>query len=162
MMDLIEQLVKFWADDQDRPQPVSRASEGWDQLVDDWADNHSLPLLIRKDTGNRGSIVKHSSGRVLIPTDNSPAAWSFARAILNETPSLGDISREFAEDRIPVAMVLKAEERVTAHYKCVLRKGMNPNLAGWKLAHVNSIGMRNRGPSRSLRIQSWWNISASS
>src|SRR5690349_2338321 len=108
MTDLIEQLAKLWADSHARPRPAPHVSQHWDELVNNWADDHSLPLLIRKVNNNRGSVVTHPSGRVLVPTDNSPASWAFARAILGEMPSLEDIRSEFTENKVPVAMIFKS------------------------------------------------------
>jgi hypothetical protein len=144
MTDLIEQLAKLWAHNRERPQPTSRVSEHWDTLVDTWANDHSLPLLIRKVNNNRGSVVNHPSGRVLVPTDNSPASWAFASAILDETPSLENIRKEFTEDKIPVAMIFKSAELAKARYKCTLKGTRNPNSAGWKVAHVDGVGLSNR------------------
>jgi hypothetical protein len=79
-----------------------------------------------------------------VPTDNSPAQWAFAKAVLGETPSLQDIRQASSEDRIPIAMVLKVKEREMARYKCTLDKVVNPNSAGWKLAHVDGVGLGRR------------------
>jgi hypothetical protein len=145
MTDLIERLAELWADNHDRPRPASHVSEHWDELVHTWADDHSLPLLVRRVSNNRGSVVTHPSGRVLVPADNSPASWAFARAILGETPSLEDIRKEFAQDKVPVAMIFKSEEMAKARYKCILKGTQNPNQAGWKVAHIDGVGLRNRG-----------------
>ena len=88
--------------------------------------------------------MDHPSGRVLVPTDNSPASWAFARAILEETPSLEDIKTEFEQDRIRVAMIFKSAELAGARYKWTLNTRLNPNSAGWKIAHTKGIGLRNR------------------
>src|SRR5882672_9964859 len=127
MIDLIVRLADLWAQDPGRPRPATQVCQHWDSLVADWADDISLPLYVRKVDNNRGSLVVHASGRHLVPTDNSPAQWAFALAVLGETPSLQDIRRALVEDRIPVAMVLKQKERAIARYKCTLNRVVNPN-----------------------------------
>src|SRR5437899_1901216 len=103
MADLVVRLAELWAQAPERPQPTPRVRQHWDSLVPAWADDASLPLYIRKVNNNRGSVVVHASGRELVPTDNSPAQWAFALAVMGETPSLEDIRRATAEDQVPIA-----------------------------------------------------------
>ena len=142
MTNLIEQLANLWACDQSRPRPESFVIQHWDSLVDKWVEDRSLPLFVRKANNNRGSLLTLSSGRAVIPTDNSPASWAFTRAILGDTPSLEDIRRKFDEDQIPIAMILKPAERDAPRYGSTLSKTENPNSAGWKLAHIDGVGLK--------------------
>ena len=50
------------------------------------------------------------------------------------------------EDRIPVAKILKQSERKIARFTCTMSslKMENPNSAGWKLAHIESVGLKDR------------------
>jgi hypothetical protein len=80
----------------------------------------------------------------VVPVDNSPAQWAFALALLGEMPSLEDVRLAIQGDRIPVAMVLKTPERKASRFKCILSQVANPNAAGWKVAHVKAIGLRDR------------------
>ena len=144
MTELIVRLAELWAQNPERPRPSSQVCEHWDRLIAAWADDVTLPLYIRKVANNRGSVVVHISGRHLVPTDNSPAQWAFALAILGEMPSLEDIRRMIEEDRIPVAMIFKSIERITAKYRCTLGTVVNPNSAGWKVAHIKDVGFGNR------------------
>ena len=146
MRDLIVQLAELWAQDPERPRPAPHVRQHWDSLIAAWAADHSLPLYVRKMDNNRGSVVSHASGRSLVPTDNSPAQWAFALAVLGQTPSLEEIRGAVEEDRIPVAMILKAGERAAARYKCTLSKVVNPNDAGWKVAHIDGVGLSRRVP----------------
>src|SRR5579863_6499390 len=78
--DLIKHLAHLWAQDPGRPRPTPQVSQHWDSLIAAWAEDGSLPLYVRKAGESRGSVMVHRSGRRLIPTDNSPAQWAFARA----------------------------------------------------------------------------------
>ena len=144
MTDLILLLAELWAQNPERPRPAQHVCQQWDSLVADWAADQSLPLYIRKVNNNRGSVVIHASGRSLVPTDNSPAQWAFALAVLGGTPALEDIRKASVGDRIPVAMILKAAERAAAQYKCTLNSVVNPNSFGWKVAHIDGVGLGNR------------------
>lgn len=151
--DLKRQMVKLaqlWAQDSTRPRIKPDVSNHWGALVSRWANDESLPLYVRKANRNRGSEVVHSSGRVVVPVDNSPAQWALALALLGEIPSIEDVRLAIQGDRIPVAMVLKTPERKVSRFKCVLSQVANPNEADWKVAHVKAIGLRDRTDIRHI------------
>jgi hypothetical protein len=141
MMQLVVHLAQAWANYSDRPKPRPNVLTHWDELIESWAEDTSLPLFVRKHENNRGSVIAHSSGRQVVPTDNSPAQWAFALAVLGETPTLAEIRNLITADAVPVAMVFKRVERLTARFKCNLRRVINPNDAGWKVAHIEGVGL---------------------
>ena len=122
----------------------------WRRLLREWMQRDDIPLLIRKST-KRGSEVVHASGRRIVLCDNSPAVWACGLALQGETPSLSTIRSSFAKDVIPVAIALKREERDDARFRCMLRTP-NVNTFGWKLCHVEAVGMRNRTPLDQIPI----------
>jgi hypothetical protein len=81
-----------------------------------------------------------------VPTDNSPAQWAFALAVLDKTPTLDEVRDLIAADSVPVAMILKRIECSTARFKCTLGRVVNPNAAGWKVAHVKGVGLSSNLP----------------
>ncbi len=147
MVSHIQELALDWADDPARQRVARDVTAHWDRLLNDWAADISLPLLVRKfsTTEGRGNTVQHASGRVLVPADNSPAHWAFALAYFGVTPTLEDIHKWFDSDAIPVAWIFKTEERATATYL-----GKNASIRyitehGWKVCHKQSIGLARRG-----------------
>lgn len=141
--DLAAHLVAFaeeWARHGVRPQPSSRTRAVWDAVINDWANAEDLPLLIRKTSDNRGSVVRHRSGREMIPVDNSPAQWAYALACGDSAPTLDEVRHLFAMDQIPIAMVFKKAERAVAKYHCALGK-LGTATAGWKLGHLHPAGL---------------------
>ncbi len=50
----------------------------------------------------------------------------------------------FAEDAIPVAMIRKAAEKASAKHRCTLSRQFSVNHHGWKLAHIQQIGLNER------------------
>lgn len=141
---LIEQFGRAWADSLLRPRPSAVALAQWSALIEAWVEDDGLPLFVRKHSANRGSVILHSSGRALVPCDNSPAQWAFVMAAAGECPTLHDIKSMFAEDAIPVAMIQRAAERASAKQRCTLSRQFSVNHHGWKLAHIQQIGLNER------------------
>jgi hypothetical protein len=122
----------------------------WERLIGDWTKDVTLPLFVRKSSNDRGSVIRHFQGRSLVPTDNSPAQWAFAQAILGKKPSLEEIKSQIEADAIPVAMILKSAEKPNAKYRCTLGRVVNPNSFGWKVAHVEPVGLSTKVPLVSI------------
>lgn len=123
----------------------------WKKLLDEWELAQDVPLLVRKGAGRRGSVVVHESGRELVLCDNSPAQWGCRRAVAGMAPSLAQVREWFQRDAIPVALALGREERNSAQYQCTLR-GDGVIGHGWKLCHVEPVGMNYRGPLEQIPI----------
>lgn len=145
MATLLVELAELWAQEPQRPHPTTNVLQHWDDLIANWANDVSLPLYVRKSENNRGSIIVHRSGRQLIPSDNSPAQWSFALAVLGQMPSSDDIREAVERDNVPVAMIFKEAEKSFAKFRCSLNRIVNPNSAGWKVCHIEGIGLAARG-----------------
>lgn len=141
---LIEQFGRAWADSPLRPRPSPAVMAQWSALLEAWVEDDGLPLFVRKHSGNRGSVVPHATGRALVPCDNSPAQWAFVMATAGECPTLQDIRSMLAEDAIPVAMIQRAAERASPKQRCTLSRQFSVNHHGWKLAHIQQIGLNER------------------
>lgn len=144
LLQLVQRLADAWAVHPDRPSPRPDVLERWDALIAAWADDVSLPLFIRKVARDRGCALLHPSGRMIVPTDNSPAQWAFGKALRGEMPSLEEVRRAVDDDQIPVAMVLTVTERATAKFRRTLTAVDNLNAAGWKLGHIQRVGLGRR------------------
>lgn len=145
MKDLAAKLGKIWAEHPTRPQPKLDVLQHWGTLVSEWADDDSLPLYVRKQSCGCGRELRHVSGRrSIVPTNNSPAQWAFVQSYRGCKPSLKDIAAEIRDDRVPIAMVLKTQEKEKATYTCLLNGKETINSAGWYLAHVEPIGLKAR------------------
>lgn len=142
---LIQGFGRAWAASAVRPSPALPVVEHWSLLLQEWAGAGDMPLFVRK-SGNRGSIIRHESGRALVICDNSPAQWAYSMACRAERPSLEMIRELLRSDGIPVAMMLKSEEKHAAHFRCTLaqQRQADVNRLGWKLAHIDGVGLRSR------------------
>ena len=134
-----------WAKDPNRPKISRAVLATWTNLIDAWAEADDLPLLVRKQQKNRGSLITGAEGRILIPTDNSPAQWAFAYAHSGLCPNLSQITSMLDRGEIPVAMILNKDERDRAKYTGVRRSCLGTSANGWKLAHIKAIGLGGRG-----------------
>jgi hypothetical protein len=85
------------------------------------------------------TVYEHASGRALVPVDNTPAHWAFSTAISEAVPTLTELTRLIAEDRVPIAMMLKRREIAGARYKCRGRKSLLLNEHGWKVCHKKPV-----------------------
>ena len=64
----------------------------WDGLVDQWINDASMPLPVRRrGVSARGSVYHHRSGRPLLETDNALANYCLSSALRGDKPLLCDI-----------------------------------------------------------------------
>ncbi len=151
---LVAGLAEAWAASELRPRIPSDTAAHWDALIDAWIDTKDLPLFVRRwgRSEGRGQIIKHVSGRALVPSDNTLANWVFVRAYAAEKPSVEDIRDLVNRRELPVALALKADERPVAEFRG-LRSGFeNPNDLGWRVCHKHPVGIRQRGALAELPI----------
>jgi len=109
-----------------------------------------MPLYIRKVRGDKGSVLTHTSGRSLVPVDNSPAQWACWLALSGEQPTLKEVRAWIEQDAIPVGLALSAAEGKKAKYRCGLA-GVPINGYGWKVCHIEPVGL-GRGDIRTLPL----------
>ena len=141
LADSLVRAAKGWAVDPARPRIEPAVSRHWDALLDEWVAAPDLPLFVRKYKDNRGHELRHSSGRIVVPTDNSPAHWSVVSAHLGLLMTLDDVRALLAADQIPVAMAFSRVEKEAARYRCTRSSIPNPNALGWKVAHIDDVGL---------------------
>lgn len=148
---LLSRFGSLWAKSGQRPRIAQHVRAYWSSLLDEWARNPNLPLFVRKSSEVRGrSVIHEESSREIIYCDNSPAHWSYIMAYNAECPSLKDVESMIQSDNIPVVMIRKKANIPLAKYHCRLRKEFNVNKFGWKLAHIESVGLRTRIPVEQL------------
>jgi hypothetical protein len=77
----------------------------WKRTIDDWCNDDSLPILVRRSHGNRGHEVHglEKPGRILVPSDNAPAHWALALGMLDSAPSIEAIRQHCTNRTIPVS-----------------------------------------------------------
>ena len=152
--DALFAAASAWVLDPLRPRIEPSVLLAWEGLLDEWTEEPELPLFIRKFKDNRGHRIAHSSGRVLVPTDNSPAHWSISLAYAGRCPSLAEVRTMLENDEIPVAMAISRAEKEGAHYRCTRQTLAGPNELGWKVAHIEDVGLGYSGAPKEVAIAS--------
>ncbi len=141
--DLVQPLRRFaatWLASPLRPRVDPDVTTAWCALIDAWIQTPSLPLYIRKSSVKRGVEITHSSGRRLIPCDNTTAVWAYTLALEGRTPTLEEVAAAVRQSEIPFTFT-GLRGRFAEFYK-----------AGWKLAHVDEVGLGTRQPLQNLPI----------
>jgi hypothetical protein len=141
----LRNLGREWAAASVRPKISMEIRASWEHLLAEWV-NSDLPLVIRKSGGVRGAASVHSSGRELVVADNSLAQWAFGQAFAGRVFTVESIRKLLADDAIPFTFATKSAEKVHMKYKCTLSPKDNVNKCGWKLCHIEEIGLSTRTP----------------
>lgn len=134
--------------------PSISSVKHWDRLIEEWALDETLPLYIRKSGASykRGSEILHSSGRILIPADNGPAHWSLSMCVNENLIETKDLKELIKKDQIPIAFVLSAVES-SSKYKQTKHLIDTPNKKDWKIAHIESVGLKSRNKLENTDIE---------
>jgi hypothetical protein len=115
----------------------------WDRLVDEWIQDRTVPIFVRKSNG-RGSKISHKEGRTIILTDNTPANWSFSMAYKGYSPDLNDIKDLIDKNKIPIVFAYRVEDKGKLVVTEYLRKDIDLNKKGWKVCHIDEVGLNTR------------------
>lgn len=127
----------------------------WNKLIVDWANNPEMPLYVRKSGVKyfKGSVLTHSTGRKIIPTDNGPAHWAFSMAFNGLTPLISEIlNQHILKDRINVTMVKVSKDVPGVVYRCSDHFIDQPNRKGWKIAHIKPVGLKTNKKMEEINI----------
>lgn len=149
-----EALSYAYAKSAVRPRLAPDVLRHWDSLIDAWSEDSLLPLFVRKQNADIGSALMHTgTGRVLAPCDNSPAHWAMMKAFeKGSAVTLSEIRELYI--RIPVTMAMSKVEIQAAHFKAVLSAHGSVNDNGWKLDHIEEVGLKSRGRIEDMPMDS--------
>ncbi|MGP8253422.1 MAG: hypothetical protein ACLQHF_15435 [Terracidiphilus sp.] len=145
-------IGQAWANSSIRPRILPELKHHWDDLIDQWAESE-LPLVVRKSSGVRGQEVRHSGGRGVVISDNSPAQWAFLMAFRRSSYTLNDIRRLLECDNIPFAFATKTKEKVQMKYKRTLAPSESINKRNWKFCHIKEVGLNSRAPVNEIPLE---------
>jgi hypothetical protein len=91
-----------------------------------------------------GAWPSRISQAVSLLLPNSPAQWAFAQACTGQVYTIEDIRDLLARDAIPFALATKGAEKSQMKYKCTIPAPDNVNNCGWKLCHIDKVGLSTR------------------
>lgn len=140
----LRRLASNWRESPTRPNISGHDALSWHGLLQEWVADRSLPLLVRMPRCGRGREIRHSGGRILIPTDDSPAMYMLSLAMEQRRPSRTGLQSALESGRFPIAHSLTAEERTRARYRGTLSEMDAPNLyeLGYSVCHITRVGLR--------------------
>lgn len=151
----LRDLAARWREAPERPRVDPAVLAHWDRLIEEWANDPQLPLLVRK-ASLKGAVREHAAfGRAILHVDNSPANWALSSALLGRRPALAEIAPALRSGAIPVAMIKLAVADERSLYRGLLRPAMDPpnlNTLGWKVCHVAPVGASDRLPATALPL----------
>ena len=131
---LREGLIKF---------PSPEQIDAWENVLDKWIEDPSLPLFVRQFDKNeklRGSEIGHTSNRILIRTDNTPAHWVYKKYVVaGEKPSLKTLKLELKNRTIPLAMVINKKEALILNKPEYDSRNHRMGQDDMKLAHIERV-----------------------
>ena len=104
--DPLSRLGRPWAESPNRPRPKRAVLRLWDEMLDEWIANLSLPLIIR-DSRRREQRALSFDGREVVFSDNSPANRSFGLALAGEAPDIRARNEGNIRDSVLLAFVSK-------------------------------------------------------
>jgi len=147
-------LASAYATSELRPKLLPEVIRHWDTLIEEWSETVDLPLFVRKQSANIGELLPHAaSGRLLAPCDNSPAHWAIITAFSKATAfSIDDVRQEIKNHGVPVCMVMTLTEVAESVMKGVGAKQANASKLGWKVDHIEDVGLNQRGKVEHLSL----------
>jgi hypothetical protein len=152
MCGLLTRLGELWAQASERPRVANSVKAAWDDLIKAWIKS-DLPLVVRKGGGVRGEELQHTTGRRLIVSDNSPAQWAFTRAFEGEVYDVDRIRDLLNHDQIPFTFATKNSEKHRMKYTRTLTGRDNVNKRGWKLCHIEGVGLSTKTPLEMVNLE---------
>lgn len=140
----LRRLASNWRESPIRPVVSGHDALAWHGMIQDWVRDRRMPLLVRRPRCGRGRELAHPSGRILVPTDDSPAMYLLALAMERRRPTRDGLRDALETGRMPVALALTAEERRHARYSGTTADMDAPNLNefGYSVCHITHIGLR--------------------
>lgn len=140
----IKELGQLWKDSDNRLRVSSDVLKKWDNLISEWIEDKTMPLIIRKGT-NRGQELTHSTGRIIIISDNTFALWVYRNVLDGNTFTLSELKEKLVNNEIPMVYALSKGDKQKAKYTKTLGKDALSNTSErWKLCHIKPVGINSR------------------
>ena len=149
----IKELGQLWKVSENRLKISTDVLNSWERLISDWAEDESMPLIIRKSS-MRGREVEHSSGRRVIISDNTFALWVYRNVLDKKTFIVSEIKDMLNNNDIPMIYALKKEDKeIMKHTKTLGKFSLSNAYSKWKLCHIEPVGLNSRKCIKDLDIE---------
>lgn len=137
----ISSIGRLWRNSQANPKSSEMIITAWDNLINEWAEDKKLPLIIRRSREPRGHEYTHKSGRKIIISDNTVAIWVSYNVINKNILTLEEIKNIMENDELPIAFAFKSGEASGAKLTKTLGKY---RILGWTVCHIEPVGLNSR------------------
>lgn len=137
----IKEIGTLWRNSPNNPQLDIEVLRNWDHLIDEWIDDDTMPLIIRKETGKKGQAFTHPCGREIIVSDNTVAIWVFSNVLRGKVFTLDEIRELLKHNELPMMFIATKGIKEKAKYTKPLG---NYSLSGWKVCHIQPIGFNTK------------------
>ena len=146
----IREIGKIWYNSPTKIKLSENSINHWYNIVNEWTNDETLPLIVRKETKRRGEAIIHPCGREIVFSDNTFATWVICNVITNKLYSLEEIKNMLLNDEIPFMFISTKSLKEKAKYKKAL--GDNETI-GWTLCHKEAIGFNNKDKIEEINIE---------
>ena len=145
----IKEIGILWRNSPHNPLIDSEVVKRWENLIEEWVADETMPLIIRKETSKRGQAFNHPCGREIIVSDNTVAIWVFSNVLNGKVFTLSDIKELLQNNELP--MVFMATNEIKAKAKYTKPFGSYA-LSNWKLCHIQPVGFNTNTSIEDLEI----------
>ena len=126
----------------------------WDDLISEWIEDESMPLIIRKSSCRGQEFIHEKTGRKIIVSDNAFAVWVYRQVLEGKTYSLLEIKNKLLKNEIPIVYVISKIDKEKAKYTTLLGKDAISVVGNkWKLCHIDSVGLGTREKIEKIEIE---------
>ncbi len=146
----IKEIGILWRNSENNPPIKESILQSWNQVIEEWIADQSMPLIVRKETEKRGQSLIHPSGRKIIISDNTFAIWVFRQVLNNKVFTLSHIKEMLEQNKIPMVYMSTPAIREKATYSKPL--GKEDAIQGWKVCHIESVGFNTNKTIEQLDI----------
>ena len=145
----IKEIGILWRNSPHNPLIDSEVVKKWENLIEEWVADETMPLIIRKETSKRGQAFNHPCGREIIVSDNTVAIWVLSNVLKGKVFTLSDIKELLQDNELP--MVFMATKEIKAKAKYTKSVG-SLCLSNWKVCHIQPVGFNTNASIEDLEI----------
>ena len=145
----IKEIGILWRNSPHNPLIDSEVVKKWENLIEEWVADETMPLIIRKETSKRGQVFNHPCGREIIVSDNSVAIWVFSNVLKGKVFTLSDIKELLQNNELPMVFMATKEIKEKAKYTKPLGSYA---LLNWKVCHIQPVGFNTNVSIKDLEI----------
>ena len=145
----IKEIGILWRNSPHNPIIDSEVVKKWENLIEEWVADETMPLIIRKETSKRGQAFNHPCRREIIVSDNTVAIWVLSNVLKGKVFTLSDIKELLQDNELPMVFMATKEIKAKAKYTKSLGSLC---LSNWKVCHIQPVGFNTNASIEDLEI----------